>query len=100
MRIKKLKLQLDWTVDISEDAVTQSNAVVRSTDSIILIDKCSTIHEKCNKFHCDNASKQKKLQNKKKPPARAKTLLMNTSHDSVVLVLKEKRLECIQLKKE
>ena len=38
----------------------QSTVVVRSTACIMLIDKCSTICEKCNKFHRDNASKTKK----------------------------------------
>ena len=65
----------------------------------MLIDKCSTICEKCIKFHCDNVSKTKK--STKIAPARANALLMNTSHDRIVLALKEKRLlECNQLKKE
>ena len=42
----------------------QSNVVVRLTDCTMLIDKCSTICEKCNKFHCDNASKIKNLKKK------------------------------------
>ena len=63
----------------------------------MLINKYSTICEKCNKFHCDNVSKTKK--SRKIAPAIANALLMNTSHDRVVLALKEKRLECNQLKK-
>ena len=42
---------------------------------------------------------RKKKNAKKRTPARANAPLMNTSHNSVVLVLKEKRLECIQLRK-
>ena len=60
----------------------------------MLINKCSTICEKCNKciiiiiIHCDNASKTKK--SRKIAPAIANALLMNTSHGRVVLALREK----------
>ena len=72
----------------------QSNVVVRSTDCSMLIDKCSTICKKCNKFHCHNESKTKK--SRKITPARANAPLMNARHDRVVLALKEKILECNQ----
>ena len=67
----------------------QSNVVVRSTDCIMLIDKCSPICEKCNKLYCHNGSKTKK--SRKTIPARANALLMNAGNDKVVLALKENR---------
>ena len=70
--------------------IFQSNVVVSWTDCIMLIDKCSTSCEKCNKFHCDNTSKTTK--SKRITPARANAPLTNSSHDRVVLALKKKKI--------